>query len=260
MSNSSLVVYTKLSPNRTSPRNHAIDTLTIHMVEGQCTAEALGETFANPARQASSNYGVDKNGRVGMYVEEADRSWCSSSRSNDHRAITIEVASDTFAPYKVNDKAYSALIALCVDICKRNGKNKLIFLGNKDTTLAYIPKDNEMVMTAHKWFADTNCPGEYLYSNFPEIAKRVTEELTPKPQPTPAKTITFPVTAVSKGSKGDAVMQVQVILKGYGLYTGLLDGDCGNKTVASILEYQKRNGLYEDGLFGEKCWRHFLGV
>ena len=62
---------------------------------GQCTAEGLGDWFAKSSTQASSNYGIDRDGRVGMYVEEKSRSWCSSSNANDQRAVTIEGASDT---------------------------------------------------------------------------------------------------------------------------------------------------------------------
>ena len=95
MSNSPLVSYTKISPNKSSPRNHKIDTVTIHCVVGQCSVETLGNVFAPTSRQASSNYGIGYDGRIGMYVEEKDRSWCSSNAANDNRAITIEVASDT---------------------------------------------------------------------------------------------------------------------------------------------------------------------
>lgn len=127
MSNSPLVNYTKISPNKTSPRNHAIDTITIHCVVGQCSVETLGEVFAPTSRQASSNYGIGYDGKVGMYVEGKDRSWCSSSASNDNRAITIEVASDTTHPYAVTAKAYAALLDLVTDICKRNGIKKLLW-------------------------------------------------------------------------------------------------------------------------------------
>ena len=120
MSNSPLVEHINISPNKTVNRNHKIDTITIHCMVGQCSAETCGNIFANPARQASSNYGIGYDGKIGMYVEEKDRSWCSSSRENDHRAITIEVASDTYHPYAVTDAAYNALINLLVDICKRN--------------------------------------------------------------------------------------------------------------------------------------------
>ena len=122
--NSSLVSYTKISPNRTPNRNHAIDTITIHCVVGQCSVQTLGDVFAPTSRQASSNYGVGYDGKIGMYVEEKDRSWCSSNAENDHRAVTIEVASDTTEPYAVNDKAYAAMLDLVTDICKRNGIKK----------------------------------------------------------------------------------------------------------------------------------------
>lgn len=131
MSNSSLVSYTKISPNRSSPRNHVIDTVTIHCVVGQCSIETLGGIFADSSREASSNYGVGPDGRIGMYVEEKDRSWCSSSSSNDNRAITIEVASDTTDPYKVTDAALQGLIKLLVDICKRNNIAELKWKGDK---------------------------------------------------------------------------------------------------------------------------------
>lgn len=125
--NSPLVSYTKISPNRTKNRNHAIDTITIHCVVGQCSVETLGNVFAPVSRQASSNYGIGYDGKIGMYCEEKDRSWCTSSGVNDHRAITIEVASDTKHPYAVNSKAYAALLDLVTDICKRNGIKKLVW-------------------------------------------------------------------------------------------------------------------------------------
>lgn len=184
MSNSPLVAYTKISPNKTSPRKHAIDTITIHCVVGQCTAESLGSLFAKPERQASSNYGVDKDGRIGMYVEEKDRSWCSSNSTNDHRAITIEVASDTTHPYAVNDKAYAALIELVADICKRNNIKELKWRGDK-SLIGQVDKQN---MTVHRWFANKSCPGDYLYERHDDIAAKVNAILnggaaeTEKPQ------------------------------------------------------------------------------
>lgn len=130
--NSPLVNYTKISPNKTSPRNHVIDTVTIHCVVGQCSVEALGEVFAPTSRQASSNYGIGPDGRIGMYVEEKDRSWCSSNGANDNRAITIEVASDTTSPYKVTDAAFNSLIKLLADICKRNNIKSLKWKADKN--------------------------------------------------------------------------------------------------------------------------------
>lgn len=171
--NSPLVNYIKISPNKTVGRNHAIDTITIHCVVGQASVETLGNIFGRPARQASSNYGIGFDGRIGMYCEEKDRSWCSSSPSNDHRAITIEVASDTTYPYAVNAKAYASLINLVVDICKRNGIKELKWKADK-SLIGQVDKQN---MTVHRWFAATACPGEYLYSRMGQIAQEVNKKL-----------------------------------------------------------------------------------
>lgn len=169
MSNSSLVSYTKISPNKTSPRNHAIDTITIHCVVGQCTIEALGARFAQASVKASSNYGIGSDGRIGMYVEEKDRSWCSSNSANDNRAITIECASDTKHPYAINDKVYASLIKLCADICKRNGIKELKWKGDK----SLIGKPDQQNMTVHRWFAAKACPGDYIYERLGQIASEV---------------------------------------------------------------------------------------
>lgn len=174
MSNSPLVSYTKISPNRTSPRNKKIDTITIHCVVGQCSVETLGNVFAPTSRQASSNYGVGVDGRIGMYCEEKDRSWCSSSSSNDNRAITIEVASDTKHPYAVNDKAFAGLLDLVTDICKRNGIKKLVWSTNKEDRVNHR---NGCNMTVHRDYANKSCPGEYLYSRHGEIAAEVNRRL-----------------------------------------------------------------------------------
>lgn len=177
MSNSPYVSYKKISPHRNSPRNHAIDRISIHCVVGQVTMQSLGEIFQTKA--ASSNYGVDRDGHVGMYVEEKDRSWCSDSPENDHRAVTIETASDVSEPYAVNAAAYATLLNLCADICKRNGKKKLLWLGSKEKTLAYTPKADEMVLTVHRWFnAGKSCPGTYLYERQGAIAAEVTRRLS----------------------------------------------------------------------------------
>lgn len=191
-SNSPLVVHTNISPNKTSPRNHAIDTITIHCVVGQVTAERLGEIFKPESRQASSNYGVDKDGRVGMYVEEKDRSWCTggditnnglTGSINDQRAITIEVASDTTEPYAVTDKALNGLIALCADICKRNNIPKLVWSDNKEDRIKHL---NGCNMTVHRDYARKSCPGAYLYGKMQYIADEVNKLLgveTPEVKP-----------------------------------------------------------------------------
>lgn len=177
MSNSPLATYTKISPNKTSPRNHAIDTLTIHCFVGQVTAKRGCEVFQSKSRQASCNYVVGKDGDIGLCVEEKDRSWCSSNRANDMRAITFEVASDTKHPYAVTDKTLNALIDLIVDVCRRNGKTKVLWFADKNKTLAYEPKSNEMRMTVHRWFAAKACPGDYLYNKHKYIADEVNKRL-----------------------------------------------------------------------------------
>ena len=171
--NSPLVDYTQISPNRTSPRNHVIDTVTIHCVVGQCSVEALGNIFAPTSKQASSNYGIGPDGRIGMYVEEKDRSWCSSNGANDNRAITIEVASDTTSPYKVTDAAFNSLIKLLADICKRNNIKSLKWKADKNL----IGHPEEQNMTVHRWFANKSCPGDYLYNKHYEIAEKVNKLL-----------------------------------------------------------------------------------
>lgn len=173
MSNSPLVNYTKISPNKTRNRTHAIDTVTIHCVVGQLSVEVLGAGFARSERKASSNYGIGPDGRIGMYVEEKDRAWTSSNWQNDNRAITIEVASDTKYPYAVKEAAYNALIDLLVDICQRNGIKKLLWKNDK-SLIGQVDKQN---MTVHRWFSSTACPGEYLFSRHGQIADAVNARL-----------------------------------------------------------------------------------
>lgn len=171
MSNSKLVNYTKISPHKNSPRNHAIDTVSIHCVVGQLSVETIGNVFQS--KEASANYGIGSDGRIGMYVEEKDRSWCTSSASNDNRAITIECASDTSEPYAINDKVYASLINLLVDICQRNGIKELKWRADKNL-IGQVDKQN---MTVHRWFANKSCPGEYLYSRHGQIAAEVNKRL-----------------------------------------------------------------------------------
>ena len=184
--NSKLVNYTRISPNRSVNRNHKIDTISIHCVVGQCSVETLGSIFASSSKEASSNYGIGYDGRIGMYVEEKDRSWCTSSSSNDNRAITIEVASDTYHPYRVKDVAYKSLIKLLVDICKRNGIKKLVWSTNKSERMNHR---NGCNMTVHRDYANKSCPGDYLYNLHGQIAKEVNAQLGSGTSSTPKKTL-----------------------------------------------------------------------
>lgn len=193
--NSPLVTYKNITANKTKNRNHAIDTITIHCIVGQWTAKQGCDYFATTDRQCSANYVVGKDGSIGLSVDEKDRSWCSSSSANDHRAVTIEVASDTKHPYAVTDAAYNALIKLVADICQRNGIKKLLWQADK-SLIGQVDKQN---MTVHRWFANKSCPGEYLYERHGAIAEAVNKILgadTPETEPEAKEE---PATAIKKG-------------------------------------------------------------
>lgn len=260
MGNSNLVDYVKVSPNSTNPRNHKIDTIVIHHMAGNLSVESCGEVFASSSRQASSNYGIDSNGRVGMYVAEANRSWCSSNRDVDQRAITIEVANcATGGEWPVSQKAYDKLIDLCVDICKRNGIPKLNFTGDRAGNLVM-----------HKYYANTQCPGPYLEKRFPDIAAAVNARLGAVVEEKPAEQVPVKVETPAKcdlpelykGCKGNSVRALQILLIGNGCSCGSYgaDGDFGSATKAAVVKYQCQNGLEDDGVVGPKTWAKLLGL
>ena len=195
MSNSKLVNYTKLSPNHSGTRTHSIDRITPHCVVGQCSVETLGNIFMNANREASCNYGIGADGRVLLCVDEGNRSWCSSSNSNDQRAVTIECASETYHPYEMNSNVYNSLVKLCVDICKRNGKKKLLWFNDKNKALNYSPKSDEILITVHRWFDNKACPGDQLYNRLGDLARRVTEKLGGSEVKPKKPTITYRVYA-----------------------------------------------------------------
>lgn len=179
MANSKLVSYTKLSPFNYGVRTHSIDRISPHCAVGQCGVEALGNLFQT--KWASSNYGIGYDGKVAMYVPEDTGSMCTSDFTNDNRAVTIECASDPNHPYAFNDKVYGKLVELCVDICKRNGKDTLIWIADKQKSLDYKLKSNEMLITVHRWFEAKACPGDWLYNRLGKLAEEVTKQLQPKP-------------------------------------------------------------------------------
>ena len=227
--NSPLVSYTKLSPNHSGQRTHSIDRITPHCVVGQCSVETLGNIFYPSSRQASCNYGIGVDGRVGMYCEEKNRSWCSSSNANDQRAITIECASDTNHPYAFKDIVYNKLIELCVDICKRNGKTKLLWLGDKDKTLAYNPAANEMVLTVHRWFANKSCPGDWMYQRMGDLAAKVTAKLggatTTEPEKPVSNGTLYRVQVGAYSKKENADNQLKAVkAKGFDAFITQVDG------------------------------------
>lgn len=180
-------------------------------------------------RDASCNYAIGTNGKIALCVEEKNRSWCSSNEANDQRAVTIECASDKTAPYAMNNKVYQSLINLCVDICKRNGKTKLIWFGDKSKTLNYSPKSNEMVLTVHRWFANKSCPGDWLYSRLGDLATQVTKKLggsssTSSGGSTTSGTLYRVQTgAFSKKANADALVK-KLETAGYDTYVVQVDG------------------------------------
>lgn len=186
--NSPLATYIKISPNKTVNRTHSIDRITPHCFVGQVTAKRGCEVFLPTSRKASCNYVVGYDGQIGLCVEEKDRSWCSSNAANDHRAVTMEIASDTTDPYAITDAAYNATVNLMEDICRRNGKNKLLWFADKTKSLNYQPRTEEMVITVHRWFASKACPGNYIYNRLGQMADEVNKRLggavsTPSAQP-----------------------------------------------------------------------------
>ena len=180
--NSELVSYTNLTNNKSNGRKYKLTRLTPHVFVGQVTVKR-GVDYFMTSDQSSCNYVIDKDGKIGLSVEEKNRAWTSSSSDNDNRAITFEIASNTKHPYEITDAAYSAMIDLMVDICKRYGKKRLLWLGSKEATIAYAVKDDELVLTAHRWFAPKACPGDYLYNRYGEIAETVTKRLSGSVKP-----------------------------------------------------------------------------
>jgi hypothetical protein len=248
--NSSLVNCTVKSPNHSGQRTHAIDTITPHCVVGQLTAESIGSCFVSSSRQASCNYGIGKDGKVVLVVDESNRSWCTSSNSNDQRAVTIECASDTTEPYAFNDTVYNKLIELCTDICKRNGKTKLIWLGDKTKTANYTPASNEMLLTVHRWFANKSCPGNWMYSRMGDLAEKVTAKLGGSSSSTATSNKTSSTTTAATATNKSYSVRVTAsalnIRKGPGT-TYAISGCIKDKGTYTIVQEQNGFGKLKSG-------------
>lgn len=262
MGYSKLVEYVRLSPNCTKPRNKKINAIVIHHVAGNATVEAVGSLFADPKQKASANYGVGTDGRIACYVEEENRAYTTSNAGIDHRAITIEVANCGGAPnWPVSDQALEATIVLCVDVCKRYGF-KLNYTGDKTGNLHM-----------HKWYANTACPGPYLGGKFAYIAEEVNKRLGDNVEPTkpadPPKPVvnneevcTVNVSMLKKGSKGESVKALQILLIGNGFSCGAwgADGDFGDATDRAVRRFQQEKRIGVDGIVGSATWSKLLGV
>lgn len=249
MSNSSLVTYTKISPNQSSRGNCKIDRITIHHMAGNLSIETCGNVFAPTSRQASSNYGIDSRGRVGLYVEEKYRAWTSSSSANDKRAVTIEVADDIMGNgWHSSAKAMEALVKLCADICRRNGIKKLVYTGNTNGNLTF-----------HKWFAATDCPGSYIEKQINWIASETNKLLAGGSYSAPSNVSQTTVRPEDKGYliKGDygqavKVLQQMLVKCGYSVGKSGIDGSFGSDTEAAVKRFQKDANLKQDGSYGPK--------
>lgn len=263
MSNSPLVTYTLISPNKSSRNGHAIDTITIHCFVGQVTAKRGCEVFQ---RSNSCNYVVGYDGSIGLVVEEKDRSWCTSSRVNDERAVTIEVASEAKHPYKVTSKAYAALIALVADICKRNGIDRLVWSTEKSDRMEH---KNGCNMTVHRDYENKACPGKYLYDRQGQIAETVNKILAGgepvTDQTKEEKTVNIELPILRNGSTGAAVKALQRMLRSLE-YTNIngkalisIDGSFGSNTEEAVKRYQRNRGAKNpDGIVGAWTWNKLL--
>ena len=152
MSESSLISYRNLT-RAYSRRTERIQKITIHCMAAVSSAKSCADYFARSGI-ASAQYCIGNDGQIAQSVLECNRAWTSSSFWNDNRAVTIEVSnSRTGEPWSISDAAYSALIRLCVDICRRNGIKAVNYDGTPNG-----------VLTEHRMYAAKSCPGEYIHS------------------------------------------------------------------------------------------------
>lgn len=267
--NSTLVTYKKLTGDY-STRKNKIDTITIHCFVGQVTAKQGCDYFYSSDRQVSSNYVVGCDGSIGLSVEEKNRAWTSggalsvngiTGAMNDHRAITIEVACDTQPPYRVTDAAYKALIELVADISKRNNIKKLIWKNDK----SLVGKPEKQNMTIHRWFSNTDCPGQYLMEHMADIAAQANKKIGAVTTTVAKQTTTESVTSIggnnmtkgyfAKGDKNEGVYaykQLLIALKKAGIITQNVDNNnvFGDGTVTATKQVQKAAKVEQDGYAG----------
>ena len=245
MSFSKLATIYIASPNRNKQRTNKVIYFTPHCIVGQLTAQRCGELFSKSSYQASSNYGIGTDGKIGGYVDEEDRSWCTSSAWNDNRAITVECASDTKHPYAMNQKVWDSLVDLAVDICQRYGKTKLLWFNDKKTALGYSPKSNEMVITVHRWFAAKACPGDWLYNRLGKFANEVNARLSKTAIPDNEKVVEKPNTALVIEDEDDRALCVWNYFSKKGLNDYAVAGLMGNLYCESALRPNNLQNSFE---------------
>lgn len=244
--NSQLVTYTKISPNTYGKRTHAIDTITIHCYVGHVNVKNGTDTFSKPGYKYSCNYLMADDGQIGLVLQEEYASICSSSKSNDNRAITIETSSDSTGEIKITDAALNGLITLCTDICQRNGIKQLVWSTNKNDRVNHL---NGCNLTVHRDYAAKSCPGDYIYGKMQYIADEVNKRLgTNTNVPELIKTTTR--NYLMKGDKGNDVIKLQENLNCIGYSCGNVDGIFGSNTDSALRKFQAAYGLVVDGKYG----------
>lgn len=165
MSNSSLatVKVPANTANYTKGRSYKISKITVHHMAGKLTAKECGKVFQARNRGASAHYGIGRDGKIGLYVDEKNAAWADANRTSNHKSVTIEVAnSKTGGQWPVSDTSLKLLIKLVADIAKRNNLGKLVAGKN---------------LTWHSMYANTTCCGNYLRSQMKYIAQEANELL-----------------------------------------------------------------------------------
>lgn len=275
MMQSPLVDIVQITPNSNPRGNNRIERITPHCIVGQMTATKCANLpHFKAGGCASANYIIGKDGEVLLNVPEERRAWTSGGTKvvngdkhagahNDYKAITFECASDATKPYAFRSVVYEKLIEMCVDICRRHGRTRLTWIDSVLKAEAYNVAADEMILTWHRWYAYKDCPGDWLYSRGPELARQVTARLggaeiyVPVPNtPNNNNLEEYKMPLIKRGSKGEAVMIWQVIV---GMRGKDIDGDFGPATEAATRKFQKNHGLDVDGIVGKYSWSAGLG-
>lgn len=263
--NSSLISCKRLSPNYTSDRK-CINRITIHhTATDPISCERIGDIFANTGRGASCNYGIGNDGRISLIVEEKNRAWTSSNPTNDRMAITYEVSNSKYGePWAISAEAMESVIALSVDICRRNGLTSVFNIHDQIQKIPqsqrasyannFVVPEGMCLLTEHNFFAGTVCPGTFLKGQMNNITAEINRRLgtAPAPTPTPTPTETIPTPVLKRGSKGQEVVKLQkkIMSMGIALPKYGADGDFGAETENGVKELQKK--LFVTGVYDQR--------
>lgn len=166
MSNSSLVNVTVwcAEGNYTHGRSgRNIEMVALHHMAGVLSAEQCGRIFQQAGRGASANYGIGKDGEVGLYVDEYNTAWANANWDSNCKSVSIELSnSSASGNYPVSDVVLNKAIDLIADIFKRNNLGKCV-------------KGQNLVW--HSMYSNTYCPGDYIRGKLDYIVDKVNEKL-----------------------------------------------------------------------------------